>query len=153
MLVSISRLMDAGCRTVFDKGTCQIFNAEQRLLGQVKVANSLYKIQSNYTITAATAKGDRKLTMEDLHARLSHIGVGTIRDMLAKGMITGVMLDPSHSTMASCEYGKATRKPIRKVQEPNRSAKLGDKIHTDVWGPLPILTPGKQSYYSSFIND
>jgi len=116
--VSISHLTDVGCHTVFDKGTCQIFNAEQHLLGQVKVANGLYKTQSDYTVTAATAKGDRKLTMEDLHAHLSHIRVGTIRDMLAKGMITGVTLDLSHSTMgqcASCEYGKAMRKPIGKV--------------------------------------
>ena len=122
----------------------------------MKVANGLYKTQSDYTVTAATAKEDRKLTMEDLHARLSHIRVGTIHDMLVKGMITSVTLDPSHSTMgqcASCKYGKATQKPIGKVREPNRSAKLGDEIHTDVWGPSSIQTPGKQSYYSSFTND
>ncbi|KAF8547570.1 hypothetical protein OG21DRAFT_1380440, partial [Imleria badia] len=155
-LVSISRLTDAGCCTVFDKGICQIFNGEQRLLGQVKVANSLYKTQSDYTETAATAKGDKQLTMEDLHVCLSHIGVGTICDMLAKGMITGVTLDPSHSTMgqcASCKYGKATRKPIGKVCELNQSDKLSNEIHTNVWGPSPIQTPGKRSYYCSFSDD
>ncbi|KAF8545670.1 hypothetical protein OG21DRAFT_1492064 [Imleria badia] len=55
--------------TVFDNGTFQIFNAEQRLLGQVKVMNGLYKTQSDYIVTVATTKGDRQLTMEDLHCR------------------------------------------------------------------------------------
>ena len=58
--------------------------------------------------------------------------------MLAKGMITGVALNPNHTTMgqcASCEYEKVTCKPIRKVCEPNHSETPGDEIHTDVWGP------------------
>ena len=69
--------------------------------------------------TAATVKGDEQLTMEDLHVHLSHIGVGTIHDMLVKGMITGVTLDLSHSTMgqcAFCKYGKATQKQGPRTQ-------------------------------------
>ena len=76
--------------------------------------------------------------------------------MLAKGMMTGVMLDPDHSSIgqyAACKYGKATHVPIRKAHDPQHTKNLGDKIHTDIWGPLPIQTPGKQSYYCSFTND
>ena len=125
-------------------------------MGQVEVANGLYKAMSTYLATAGAAREDRQLTMEDLHAHLSHIRVRTICEMLATGMVTGVMLDPNHSTMgqcASCEYGKATRKPIGKVREPSHLGKLGDKIHTDIWGPSPVQTPGKHSYYSSFTDD
>ena len=155
-LVSISCLTEAGCHAVFDGDMCQIFDMECHPLGQVQATNSLYKTQCDYSVTAATAKGDQQLTMEDLHARLSHIGVGTIREMLAKGMITGVELDPDHSTMGqctSCEYGKATRQPIRKVHDPSHVEKLSDEIHTNVWGPSPVQTPGKQSYYCSFTDD
>ncbi|KIJ10366.1 hypothetical protein PAXINDRAFT_37090, partial [Paxillus involutus ATCC 200175] len=80
------------------------------------------------------------LTMEELHARLFHIAPATIRDMLAKGMVEGVKLDPLHETMGqceSCEYAKATRKPIGKVREPKRREKFGDEVHTDLWGPSP----------------
>ena len=110
-LMSISHLTEAGCCAVFDGGMCQIFDMECCPLGQVQVANGLYKTQCDYSVTAVTAKGDQWLTMEDLHAHLSHIRVGTVREMLVKGMITGVELDPDHSTMGqctSCEYGKAT---------------------------------------------
>ena len=156
-LVSISRLTSAGCRAVFDGETCQIFDTQHQLLGEVNMANGLYKTQHTYPIpTVATAKGDEQLTMAELHARLSHISVTTIRDMLAKGMISGVTLHPEHSDMgqcAACEYGKAVQKPIGNVREPSRSTKLGDEIHTNVWGPSPVQTPGKRSYYCSFTDD
>ena len=156
MLVSISRLTAAGCQAVFNSGLYQIFNADRHLLGQVHVANGLYNTQCDYSMTAATARGDEKLAMEELHYHLFHIGVGTIHEMLAKGMMTGVTLDPDHSSMgqcAACEYGKATRTPIGKACDPQHTENLGDEIHTDVWGPLPIQMPSKWSYYCSFTDD
>ncbi|KIJ14154.1 hypothetical protein PAXINDRAFT_41846, partial [Paxillus involutus ATCC 200175] len=81
------------------------------------------------------------LTMEELHARLSHIAPATIREMLAKGAVEGVKLDPLHETMGqceSCEYAKATCKPIGKIHEPKHCEKFGDEVHTDLWGPSPI---------------
>ena len=130
---------------------------QHQLLGEVSVANGLYKTQHTYPIpTIATAKGDEQLTMVELHARLSHISVTMIHDMLAKGMISGVTLHPNRSDMgqcAACEYGKAVQKPIGNVHEPSRSAKLSDEIHTDVWALSPVQTPGKRSYYCSFTDD
>ena len=117
------------------------------------MANSLYKTQCDYLMTTVTTRGDEKLTMEELHYHLSHIGVGTIHEMLAKGMMTSVMLDLDHSSMgqcAACKYGKATRTPIRKARDPQHTENLSDKIYTDIWGPSSIQMPGKQSYYCSF---
>ena len=156
-LISISHLTSASCRAVFDSKTCQIFNAKQQLLGEVSIANSLYKTQHMYLIpTTAMAKGDEWLTMAELHACLSHIGVTTIREMITKGMISGVTLHQDHSDMGqciACEYGKTVRKPIGNIHEPNHSAILGDEVHTDVWGPSSVQMPGKRSYYCSFTDD
>ena len=110
-LVSISHLTETGYCTVFDGSICQIFDAECSLVGQVEVANGLYKVKSTYLATVRAAREDRQLSMEDLHACLSHIEIGTICEMLATGMITGIMLDSNHSSMGqytSCEYRKAT---------------------------------------------
>ena len=109
-LISISCLTSTGCRAVFNGKTRQIFNAKQQLLGEVSIANGLYKTQYTYSIpTTAMAKGDKQLTIAELHAHLSHIGVTTIHEMITKGMISGVMLHPDHSDMGqciACEYGK-----------------------------------------------
>ena len=53
----------------------------------------------------------------------------------------------------SCEYGKATCKPIKKSCEKPRASKFGDEIHSNVWGPSPVRTPGHKEYYVSFTND
>ncbi|KIK78858.1 hypothetical protein PAXRUDRAFT_79921, partial [Paxillus rubicundulus Ve08.2h10] len=58
------------------------------------------------------------LTMQELHTQLSHITPTTIHEMLAKGMVEGVKLDPLHKTMGQCEscmYGKVVCKPIWKT--------------------------------------
>ncbi|KIN94648.1 hypothetical protein M404DRAFT_96503, partial [Pisolithus tinctorius Marx 270] len=93
------------------------------------------------------------LTMEEIHIRLGHIAPEAIQRMLKDGTITGIKLDEAHSTMGtcgSCEYAKATRKPIRKERNPPCHEHLGDDtasisqffmtkhVHTDLWGPSPV---------------
>ena len=120
-LVSISHLTQAGCKAIFDEDSCQIFDPHGKLLGQVDVTNSLYCTQNNYSDPmVAVASGDKELTMGDLHACLSHIGTATIREMVSKGMITGVKLctDSSMGQCPFCKYGKATHKPIGTTCEP-----------------------------------
>ena len=156
-LVSISCLTQAGCHAVFDRSTCQIFNAHKKPLGEVNVANGLYHTQHAYQVLSiAAARGDEQLTMKELHICLSHISVPTICDMMAKGMISGVTLHPDHTEMGqciACEYDKAARKPIGTIHEPNCTAALGNEVHTDVWDLSPVQTPGKRSYYCSFTDD
>ena len=56
-------------------------------------------------------------------------------------------------TCASCEYGKATCKLIKKFHETPRASKFSDEIHSDIWGLSPIQTPGHKEYYVSFTDD
>ncbi|KIK35576.1 hypothetical protein CY34DRAFT_29060, partial [Suillus luteus UH-Slu-Lm8-n1] len=81
------------------------------------------------------------MTMAELHQRMAHVAPSAIQQMLAKGMIEGVKLDPSHTTMdqcESCEYAKATWKPIGKEQDPKWCENIGDKVHTNLWGPSQV---------------
>lgn len=104
-LVSIGKLATAGYVALFRDNS-----------------NGLYRTRNQYsTPFAAAAEAPEELTMGELHARLSHIGTATIRDMVMKGMVTGVKLNPEHSSMdqcESCEYGKATRKPMCGAHHP-----------------------------------
>ena len=106
----------------------------QKLLGEVNVTNGLYRTQHAYQVPSVVAmRRDEQLTMEELHVHLSHIGVPTIRDMMVKGMISGVMLHLDHTEMGqcvACKYGKAACKPIGTICEPNCTAALGDKVCT-----------------------
>ena len=120
-LVSISKLAATGYSALFHDSACHVFNPRKKLVGEVQVSNGLYHVKHQAKAFAGTACADEVLTMEELHHRLSHIGPTLIREMLTKGMVEGVKLDPAHETMGqceSCENAKATCKPIGKVREP-----------------------------------
>ena len=156
-LISISHLTSAGYATLFRSQLCSIYTAQKHLIGSIPLINSLYHIRNQYrTPFAGTAKVERELTMEELHARLSNISATMIHDMLAKGMVTSMKLHPDHTTMGqckACEYGKAMRKPIGKDREPKRCERFRDEVHTNVWGPSPMQTPAKKTYYVTFTNN
>ena len=75
--------------------------------------------------------------------------------MLKDGTITGIALDDAHATIGtcnSCEY-ETMCKPIGKLHDPPRHEKLGDKVHTDLWGPSLVQTSVHSCYYMSFTDD
>lgn len=155
-LVSISRLTSAGHAALFRDESCKIFDANKKLLGEVPVRNGLYQVRRPLTSFAGVTNTPKILTMEELHKRMAHIAPSSIREMLVKGMIEGIKLDPTQETMGqceSCEYAKATRKPIGDSRDPKRHENLGDEVHSDLWGPSPTQTQGGKSYYCSFTDD
>ncbi|KAG6325711.1 hypothetical protein ID866_13378 [Astraeus odoratus] len=141
MLVSISKLDAAGYSALFCDSHCKIFDAKKKVLGVIPVNKGLYAVNAPWKLFAGTASAEQPLTMEEVHAWLGHIAPESIQQILKAGTITGIKLDPAHSTMGSCEsceYAKATQKPIGKVKDPPRHAKLGEEVHTDLWGPSPV---------------
>jgi len=155
-LVSISRLTSAGYTALFRGNSCQIFDVKKKQLGEVIISRGLYCVKHPPTSFAAAVSSLKTLTMEELHQQMAHIAPSAIWEMLAKGMVEGVQLDLKHEMMGqceACEYAKATRKPIGKECEPKWQDKLGDEVHTDLWGPSQVQTPSRKSYYVSFIDD
>ena len=68
------------------------------------------------------------------------------RRMVSKGVIEGMKIDKLTQLQScnSCEYAKATRKPIRKVCEMPHASEFGKEIDSDLWGPSPVQMPGKK---------
>jgi hypothetical protein len=52
----------------------------------------------------------------------------------------------------SCEYAKATRKPIKKEHQGVQASTFGTEIHTNVW-TSPSLSLGGRKYYITFTDD
>ena len=155
-LISISKLTAAGYSALFRNSVCCIFNHYKKLVGEVEVSNGLYHIKHQSKAFAGATQTVQMLTMEELHCHLLHISPAMIWEMLSKGMVEGVKLDPAHETMGqckSCENTKATHKPIGKIHKPQHHEHFGDEVHSNVWGPAPVQTPGHKLYYVLFTND
>ena len=96
------------------------------------------------------------VSIEKLQRLMGHIAPEAAKALVEKGLVEGFKLDESSkmpSTCSSCEYGKAHRKAIEKERETPRAGKIGDKIHSDVWGPSPVKTIGGREYYSLYTDD
>ena len=59
------------------------------------------------------------VTIEELHRRMGHISLEASRRLVSERAIEGIEIDKSTQLQScnSCEYAKATWKPIRKVHE------------------------------------
>ena len=123
-LVSISCLDSAGYAALFHDLCCRIFDSKKKQLAEIPANRGLYALKAPHRLYAGVAQANDPLTMEEIHSHLGHIAPEAIRQMLKDGVVTGLTLDLAHMTIScceSCEYAKATRKPIGKICDPPRT--------------------------------
>ena len=153
-LISISKIAAAGATVVFKGTSCKIFNPRNQKVGEIEVQNGLYKVahQSN---EHAGAVGEVTISLEEMHRQMGHVAPSSIERMVAEKAFEGPSIDDNTDLKfcESCEYGKAMRKPITSVRQSHRATKFGEEIHSDLWGPSPVRTPGQKEYYISFTDD
>ena len=117
-LVSIGKITSAGCKMMFRGPTCRIFDQKDKIIGQIDAKNGLYRVDHDVTVNVAMAGEAREaLTIEEFHRRMGHIAPEAAKRMVSSEAVEGVKIDSSSTIQScdSCEYAKATRKPIRKT--------------------------------------
>ncbi|CAL5391624.1 unnamed protein product [Camellia sinensis] len=84
------------------------------------------------------------------HSRLGHLSVDRLW-FLAQSGILGKVSSSELTECRKCKLAKMIALHFRK------STTISDKpfslVHTDVWGPSPILTKRGSAYYVSFVDD
>ena len=136
--------------------SCRIYDPKDKIIGQINAKNGLYHVNHGVVVnTAMTGEAPEEVSIEEIHRQMGHIAPETIKQMVSKGVIQGVEINSTMEIQQcdSCEYAKATRKLIQRTHKGPRASKFGNEIHSDVWGPSPIQTPGHKEYYVSFTDD
>ena len=157
-LVSIGKIDKAGYAALFYKSQLWIFSSmkEKKELARIQIKNGLYRVEHKRDAVIAAAVAPVVVSIEKLHRLMGHIAPEAAKALVEKGLVEGFKLDESRkmpSTCSSCEYGKAHRKAIKKERETPRAGKIGDEIHSDVWGLSPVKTIGGREYYSLYTDD
>ncbi|KAG2065752.1 hypothetical protein BDR04DRAFT_960836, partial [Suillus decipiens] len=155
-LISIGHLDELGYSITFTDGTCIIQDPTEDIVGQIpKSGHGLYHVihkpDSNSTNAAVET-----ITVMELHKHMGHIAPSIARHLAENGLVLGIKVNLSSGETTfckSCIYVKATWKPIAKVCEGERAKEFAGKVHTDLWGPVPVATLGGRSYYISFTDD
>jgi hypothetical protein len=88
--------------------------------------------------------------LHSLHARLGHIGIQKVLDVVRSGKVTGIRKVHFNKETVSkfkciaCDLAKSKELPIGSTQNP--ATKLGERLHTDNV-PLPIKgQKGEQNF-------
>lgn len=87
------------------------------------------------------------------HVRLGHINQEDLKYMAKEEMLQGLKpLTGNLDTCIPCKLSKSTRQPFKKTNH-IRSSEVLELVHSDVWGPSPVVSLGGAKYFITFIDD
>jgi hypothetical protein len=154
-LVSLGKCDAAGFTIVLKDRSCHIKSTNGQTIGQIPQYQGLYRVDMDDTASIAALAATRVYTLDQLHQKMGHISSNAIKILIEKNIVLGLNWDgksePSFCTV--CAKAKPTRKPIPKERADFEARALGDKIHSDVWGPATPQSYNGKRYYVSFTDD
>ena len=137
-----------------DKSCC-IKDSKGIQVGKIPQKQGLYQVNDDAAANIATYTGVRVHTADELHQKMGHISLIVIKWLIEQKTVLGLELDTkSEPTFCStCAKAKLTRKSVPKEWTDYTPHVLGDKIHSDVWGPANPQSYNGKLYYVSFTDD
>lgn len=154
-LVPIGCLNQCGDSTTFGDGGCIIRNNKGGLIGKIpRSPRGIYTV-SNDSKELLNAEIET-LTPMKMCRHVDHISPWVAEKLIWNGLVTGLCINDSSGKTVFCEscvYTNATRRPIAKVCEGERTTEFGAEVHSDLWGPASVATLCGCCYYVSFTDD
>ncbi|KAJ4758161.1 polyprotein [Rhynchospora pubera] len=149
-LLSLSRLLADNAFTVeFSNSGCVIKDYHTSVpLMQAKATNGLYLLTVCYNCAPQALLGER-VNAHIWHCRLGHPAAAITRTILSN-----CNLPSNNNTLNFCEdcaVAKCHRLPF--VPSTSKSVAPLELLHSDVWGPAPVLTDSGFRYFLVFVDD
>ena len=168
-LISVPRLDEAQCYTLFGDGKCIAFEnsdggqllrklaAKQKLvLIGTKGPDRLYHLDmpGMADISYSTSTTDAFTKLEMLHHRLGHLNYSAVKSLVRRNLIRGIMipkteLNADPPSCEACRLGKSHRASFP-PSERERAAYILDRVYSDLWGPAPVTSLGGNRYAMTF---
>jgi hypothetical protein len=163
-LIFVSKMEDAGVKTIFEKGTCRMVRGAMVLMKGVwfgtryKLLGSTISDGCNSSIVPDIGVEEERtptVSREKVmlwHKRLGHIREKGLRLLHDKGMVEGMSnCSLDFDFYEHCLYGKQNL--VRFPFGATRAKRILQLVHSDVFGPVSVPSLGKSMYYVSFIDD
>lgn len=109
-----------------------------------RIYRMLFKVEAPKKIEEANVTATN---LRMWHERLRYIGKRAICELVKKRLVKGVsMSDCDDFFCEACQLGKAYRKPFKRCVKVK--TELGEKIYTDVCGPMSADSLGGARFFS-----
>ena len=151
-LFSVSRAAEKGKTTSFSKDSCQVIDANNKLVATASKVGSLYYLNCQTSHQVNVAKDQCNEIKEDVwHRRLGHLGEQNLQKLAKNELAVGFDYDVSKEIhfCEPCAQGKhhRSRFPSKRSEEP-----LG-LVHSDVCGKINTKSLSGAEYFVTFIDD
>ena len=141
-LISISKLVDAGHTSLFDKCGGQVMNHKNVIMKAIR-KRGLHHLQVN--TLEHTPSAHLTMDINVLHRCMGHIGMHRLQRMVAKNQIGDVdKLTRTPEFCEPCVMGKM-KKLLFKRSKTIACSPL-DIVHSDVGGPVTPALPDSHKY-------
>ena len=172
-LLSARQLDKKQFRLVIDEGEIQIWKKNpEALVATAKAKGELYRLIATpltqpmpITKPSCDDEGDvsyvvrgestneTKVSMSLLHKRMGHYNIKALWDMVQQGRSRGIQIvdGPKTDECHACLSGKMTRAPFSPSD--SRAKHALDLVHTDVEGPMPLVSREGNLYSLLFLDD
>jgi len=156
-LISVSRCVQQGASVAFEDGHCAI-SFDGMVVAVAKPSGGLFALN----VIPAVQKSDLVPTAlvaaaQLWHARLGHLGLDNMINMVETGMVTGwdVSVDQFKSlkdvVCETCVLGKHSRDSFG--ASTTKTSRRLELVHMDVLGPIEDKSLGGRRYAATFLDD
>ena len=155
-LLSVSRTSDAGKIARFGETSCQILDANRKLVAVATRVGDLYYLScrpGSQNCHTAVDKGAE--TKEDVwHRRYGHLGTRNLQKLAKHELVNGFDFDMTKEInfCESCVEGKHHRRHFPTIGG-KRSVEPLDLVHSDVCGKISTESLSGAEYFLTFIDD
>ncbi|CAJ2663346.1 unnamed protein product [Trifolium pratense] len=153
-LMSVGQLLEKGFRVVLEDEALKLFDSKNRLiLKTAQSKNRTFKSQIKAIeaecLVATTESKDSDLW----HKRYGHLNFKSLSMLNSKNMVLGLpSVIPPVDTCTVCLLGKHPRSSF-KSNLPMRSSEVLNVVHSDICGPIDVLSTGGNKYFITFVDE
>lgn len=123
-------------------------------------------VSNNVSVNVLNAsKRSGEATLSVWHQRLGHLNEQSLRQYVARGGDDGIVIglrvsrdsargtgDASVGNCAACHLGKSRKLPFP-AHSMTRAARVMERVHTDICGPMQVPSLGGHRYFAVFVDD
>lgn len=157
VLLSIGKFTSQGGKFTIQEDGCKLMDSNLKCLATGIRKHNVYFLNGRVLThdECQIASLAKYLSWDEVHRRLGHISVTSMKKLISGNHVTGLLIDrksPAKIHCDSCRAAKALRLPFKNISS-LRTTNRGERFHTDLWGPSSVQSLGGKSYFISFIDD
>lgn len=156
-LYSIGTATATGIEVLFTNDTVSFTRNGIALIEGRRAGKTLYHLNiqamSHTPKTAIALRATKLLPLSIWHKRFGHVNNKTLLKMASLGCTSGLALfnDDLSTLCEGCIMGKMQRFPFKHGHE--KATAPGQRIHSDICGPIQVTTPSGNRYFATFKDD